>query len=63
MVSGNRPLLEDIFGLDLSRVLAGSYCTMMLGNIGADVIKVEVLGRGDDTRHWGPPFVEGGESA
>jgi len=48
--------------LDLSRVLAGPLCTMMLGDMGAAVIKVEPPGIGDDTRAWGPPFAEG-ESA
>ena len=48
--------------LDLSRVLAGPWATMILGDLGADVIKVERPGSGDDTRHWGPPFA-GGEAA
>lgn len=54
--------LEGVRVLDLSRVLAGPYATMALGDLGADVLKVEHPGRGDDTRHWGPPFA-GGESA
>jgi crotonobetainyl-CoA:carnitine CoA-transferase CaiB-like acyl-CoA transferase len=54
--------LEDVKILDLSRVLAGPYCTMILGDMGADVIKVEAPGGSDDTRGWGPPYKKG-ESA
>src|SRR5215203_5720596 len=62
MENGPKLPLDGVRVLDLSRVLAGPYATMVLGDLGADVLKVEHPERGDDTRHWGPPF-SGGESA
>jgi crotonobetainyl-CoA:carnitine CoA-transferase CaiB-like acyl-CoA transferase len=56
------PPLDGLLVVDLTRVLSGPYCTMLLGDMGARVIKIEQPGRGDDTRGWGPPFA-GEESA
>src|SRR2546429_9542744 len=59
---GNAGPLEDLLVVDLTRALAGPFCTLMLSDFGARVIKVETPDGGDDTRGWGPPFL-GKESA
>jgi crotonobetainyl-CoA:carnitine CoA-transferase CaiB-like acyl-CoA transferase len=61
MPSNDAPL-SDITVLDFTRVLSGPYCTMLLADMGARVIKIEQPRRGDDTRAWGPPFVSGESS-
>jgi crotonobetainyl-CoA:carnitine CoA-transferase CaiB-like acyl-CoA transferase len=52
-------VLDDILVIDLTQALAGPYCTMLLGDMGAEVVKVEQPGNGDQSRGWGPPFVAG----
>src|SRR5690349_24917917 len=55
------PPLDGLKVVDLTRVLAGPFCTMLLGDMGADVIKIEEPGSGDDTRGWAP-FIDGWSS-
>jgi len=59
---GSGGALKDLLVLDLTRILSGPFATMTLADLGADVIKIEQPGQGDDTRQWGPPF-QGEEAA
>ncbi len=56
--SGSRGALSAVRVLDMSRVLAGPWCGQILADLGAEVIKIERPGSGDDTRHWGPPYLK-----
>ena len=50
--------LSGLRVFDLTRILAGPTCTQLLGDLGADIVKIERPGEGDDTRRWGPPYVK-----
>ena len=57
--SADKSPLSGIRVLDLTRIVAGPYCTMILGDLGAEILKIEKPGTGDESRNWGPPFFEG----
>jgi len=59
MEAPNAGVLDGLLAVDLTQALAGPYVCMLLGDLGADVIKVERPGVGDQSRGWGPPFVGG----
>lgn len=59
IVEHDRSPLSGIRVLDLTRIVAGPYCTMILGDLGAEILKIERPGSGDESRKWGPPFFEG----
>ena len=59
----NTQALSGMKVLDCSQILAGPFCTMLLADMGAEVIKIEKPNGGDDTRGWGPPFIEGESAA
>ena len=61
-ISSKKGTLSGVRVLDLSRILAGPFCTQLLGDAGAEVIKIEQPLNGDETRRWGPPFVNGESS-
>lgn len=62
-IADNKSPLSGIRVLDLTRIIAGPYCTMILGDLGAEILKIEKPGSGDEARKWGPPFIEGTEEA
>lgn len=62
-IADNKSPLSGIRILDLTRIIAGPYCTMILGDLGAEILKIEKPGTGDEARKWGPPFIEGTEEA
>jgi crotonobetainyl-CoA:carnitine CoA-transferase CaiB-like acyl-CoA transferase len=58
MMTGKNGPLSGLIVLDLTRILAGPFCTQILGDLGAEIIKIERPGTGDDTRRFAPPFLK-----